>query len=65
MLNQILKIIDEQGSIDDLLIDLDNAKNDQEVLHIARKIIVKRTEYGFLRTKIEAEFNASLTGGGK
>jgi len=65
MINQILKIIDDQGNIDELLISMDNAKTDAEILNIARTITVKRKEYGFLRRKIEEEFKSGLNGGVK
>ena len=58
MKEQIIKLLDEQGAVDELVASMAQAKTDEEVLNIAHKIIAKQTEYGWLKQKINELFRA-------
>jgi len=59
MKDAILGIIEEQSDISSLLIDLDSAKTDDEIMKIARIIIVKRQEFKWLQAKIEDYYKSN------
>lgn len=58
MKQRILDLLEEQGSLDQLLDEMAKAKTDQEILTVAHKIIAKRNEYEWLATKVQQIFGA-------
>lgn len=58
MKQALLDLIDEQVNPDALLAELENAKDDKELLFIARKIIAKRTEFNWLKVKVNELFDS-------
>jgi hypothetical protein len=56
MKQQIEDLIEEQSDLEPLIIQLCNCATDEDMLHTAHKIVAKRQEYEWLKTKLEQLF---------
>ena len=52
MLQTIIRIIDECADVSGLLNELDNCVDEKQMILIAHKIVIKRSEFNWLKVKI-------------
>ena len=53
MIQTINRIIDECADVEGLLIELDGCTKEEDILMIAHRIVAKRTEFNWLKLKID------------